>query len=171
VKASGSTNGISPANIDAYSTDPSYANAIAVSKASGAGGMGGVAPPPPIYDKYVEMVTDPGVQNHFEPWMTPAEAAVEVLMNPGVAKEYPPITLPALQQAASQLEGLIASGKGTKNGTNPAIQQELNAVLAKIQSMSPSNAYDYGVSLGLSPAQLAAMGFYPNNENPVIRGS
>lgn len=126
-----------------------------------------------------------GTPGDFDPknpgnngWMTPQEQAVAAVMNPGQANSYPPVTQQNLQGALSQLEGVLKAEQlyPTKVGNHPgltpeqkasniaAIQKEIGAVESALAAMSPSSPYAYGISIGMTPDQLAAMGIKPDNQ-------
>ena len=155
------------------STDPSDAGASAIAAGSTAG-FAGVAPPPPISVKYSNIIADPKLAGHSESWMTPAESAVLQVMHPESAQFYPPMTAKDLQAGIGQLRALSADP--TVNHASKMYQNwqtELKAALAKLATMGTetqtnpngnASPYAYGLSLGLTPEQLAQAGFVvPDN--------
>jgi hypothetical protein len=109
-------------------------------------------------------------------WETPQEMTVQSVMNPGQAASLPPVTQSGLQSALSQLEGVLAGEQAQPLGgtltaqvkaANVAIiQKEIGAIQGALQGMSPQSPYDYGISLGMTPQQLQAMGIDPPAPSP-----
>jgi hypothetical protein len=103
--------------------------------------------------------------------MTPQEMAVMSVVDPNDAGSYPPVTSANLQGALSQLEGAYeaiqnepmtgANTPANQQQNEIAIKEEMDAVKKALAGMSPQSPYAYGLSLGMTPAQLQAMGINP----------
>lgn len=127
---------------------------------------GGTAERAPTASKYLNLI--PGssaygsgfnqVMNHAQPWLSPAEAATLVAMNDGQSQFYGEPSVNDLQTAVSQLMAIekLPMSPQAKAG----IETELNAVTKKLGGMN-KDPYEYGLSLGLKPLDLMAMGILP----------
>ncbi|MES2367568.1 MAG: hypothetical protein V4563_16960 [Pseudomonadota bacterium] len=99
-----------------------------------------------------------GLDQHF----TGPEAAVFVATHPQFAALYPAMTQADYAAAAYQLKQVLALGAGKMPAEGYAdMQKALAAITSKLQAgggATPQSPYAYGKSIGMSDAQLAAMG-------------